>query len=161
MIGYDPRASDLIDALKSDRENFILSNHIFQKKSALRAVYEFYRLKAELFEFARDPNSGFAQLGPHPKPPNDSDMENASEEEKSAILSDYAILRKEWEDKRRALEMHVPYPDLIMIERFLEPFQRTFAATSAYKGLRFKAFTKDVEHPEQSALGGLLKRGQQ
>lgn len=160
MMGFDPRASDLIDALKGDRENFILSNHIFKKQSALKSVYEYYRLRERLFECARDPSAGMQALGPRPIPPTQEQLRDASDEEKALIEADYSQMLKLWEDQRRAMEMHIPFADLMMIERYLEPFSRTFAATSAVKGLRFKAFTKDVEHQEPGMLGGLLKRGQ-
>ncbi len=160
MPMYDPRASDLIEALKRDLPNFVLSNHILPKRNNLKAVYHYHRLRERLIEFARNPNAGMRELGPRPKPPTKDQLESLSDEEQNAMMSDFEVMLKMWEDQRRAMVMHVPIEDLMMIDRYMEPFDKVFAATSAIKGLRFKAFTKDVEHPDQGILGGLMKRNQ-
>lgn len=161
MPMYDPRASDLIEALKRDLPNFILSNHILKKPGNLKAIYAYYRLKEKLIEMARNPNAGFQELGPRPKPPTQDQLKDLSEDDQDAAIADFEVLLKLWEDKRRAMTMHVPLEDLMMIDRYMEPFDKVIAATSAVKGLRFKAFTKDVEHQEQGPLAGLLSRNRQ
>jgi hypothetical protein len=161
MPMYDPRASDLIDALKRDLPNFVLSNHILKKHSNLKAVYAYYRLREKLIEFARNPNAGFRELGPRPRPPTKEQLEQLDQEEQNNMMANFEVMLRLWEDQRRAMTMHVPIEDLMMIDRYMEPFDKVFAATSSIKGLRFKAFTKDVEHPDPGMLGNLLKRNQQ
>lgn len=153
------RASDLIEALKLDQENFEMSNLIFKNHNALRSVYEFYGIRSDLLEFAKDPAAGLDMLGPEPRKP---DLEKyTADEEKERALSEYRQLVKIYEDRKKAMEMHVPYADFLLIESYLEKFRKTFHATPAVKGLRFKAFTKDVEHEEKKWYGGLFNKGNQ
>lgn len=155
----DPRASDLIEALKIDEKKFILSNLIFKNHNALRAVYEYYSLMADLLEFAKDPQAGMDILGPEPEKPSHEKLQSLSERDKQRALADYETMLKMYNDRKKALEMHVPYHDYLMIQNYMEKFEMTMHATPAVKGLRFKAFTKDVERQEQGILSGLFKRG--
>ena len=153
------RASDLIEALKGDQENFELSNHIFKNHNALKSVYEFFGLRSDLLEFAKDPAAGMEILGPEPRKP---DLEKyTTDDEKERALSEYKQLVKIYEDRKKAMEMHVPYADYLLIESYLDKYRKTIHATSAVKGLRFKAFTKDVEHDEKKWYSGLFNKGNQ
>lgn len=145
----------LVDALKQDPEVFQLSNLILPNKSALRAVYELENIRAKMLEFAKNPDVGIQMLGPPPKAPNLSAME---EEEAERAKMEYLEMQRMYEHEKLALTMHVPYGDMILINSFLEKFRKTLYATSAVKGRRFFAFTKQVEE-EQGGMLDFLKRG--
>jgi len=159
----DPRASDLIEALKDDSDNFILSNLIFKNHGALRSVFEYYGLMSDLLEFAKDPEIGIERLGPEPQKPTQEFLSSLpTDRERERAIADYEQMLKIYRDMKKAAEMHVPYSDFIMINNYMEKYQKTMHATPAVKGLRFKAFTKDVEHEEKSTLSKLFNRaGQQ
>lgn len=151
-------SSDLIEALKLDQENFELSNVILKNHNAMRSVYELYNLRSDLLEFAKDPKVGLEILGPEPKRPSQELLQGMTDDEKNRAMQDYATMVKMYEDRKKAMEMHVPYADFVMIENYLEKYRKTIHVTPAVKGLRFKAFTKDVEHEDKGILGGFFKR---
>lgn len=158
---YDARAEVLISTLSQDFDNFVISCHNLPKRRAVGGVYEYHKLKYEMIEFARDPTAGMEVLGPRPVPPPKDKMAGLPENEQYEMERDYEEQLRLWETARRAMQMHVPLDDMLMIDRFFMPFDRALAATNAIKAQRFKAFTKDVEKPDSGLLGGLLSRGQQ
>lgn len=157
----DPRASDLIEALKTDEENFILSNLIFKNHRALKSVFAYFDLLNDLYEVAKDPKVGLEQLGPEPQKPSPEKLASMSERDKQQALSDYEAMVKIYNDMKRSMQMNIAYSDFMMIQNYMEKYRKTMHATPAVKGLRFKAFTKDVEHPEQSSFAKIFGRGGQ
>jgi hypothetical protein len=118
-------------------------------------------LRSDLLEFAKDPEVGIEQLGPEPLPPSNEALENKTDREKAQALQDYETMKKIYNDRKAAMEHHVSHSDFVIIADYLQKFEKTLYATPAVKGLRFKAFTKDVEHPEEGALAKLFKRSSQ
>lgn len=147
----------LVDALKLDPDLFQLTNHILPNKNALKAVYELASIKSAMFEFAKNPDVGLEMLGAPPKKPNTTGM---NEDDAERAEYEWMEMNKAYEQSRLALSMHVPEADMINIENFTNKFTRTLYATSAIKGNRFYAFTKNVEHNEPGALD-FLKKGAQ
>jgi len=155
-ITIDPK-SILVDALKMNQEKFQLSNLILPNKKSLRAIYEYYALKGDLLEFAKDATIGVEMLPAPPKQPN---TDNLSDDEAERIKIEYAQLQRMYEDQKQSYTMHVPYGDFMMIQNYLEKYEMTLAATPAIKGNRFYAFTKNAEQQDQGGMLGFLKRNQ-
>lgn len=153
-FNIDPRGV-LVDALKQKPDEFSLSNLILPNKNSLRAVYEIEAIKADMMEFAKNPEIGINMLGAPPKRPN---TENMTEDEAATAEYEFEEMNEMYEQQKLALTMHVPYPDMIMINNYLKKFKDTLAATPAIKGKRFYAFTKNVEEHEGSFLDA-FKRG--
>jgi len=153
-FNIDPRGI-LVDALKQDPEIFQLSNLILPNKSSLRAVYELESIKGSMLDFAKNPDVGLQLLGPPPKKPNVNELDA---DEAALAENEYLQMLKMYEHEKLALSMHVPYSDMITINNYLEKFRKPLHATSAIKGNRFYAFTKNAEHQEGGILD-FLKRG--
>lgn len=157
----DPRASDLIEALKIDEENFILSNLILKNHRSLKAIFEYFGLWNDLLEFAKDPAVGIEMLGPEPQKPTEEMLSKLTDREKAHAMSDYETMVRIYNDRKKAMEMHVPFADYVMIDNYMKKYNKVFHTTPAVKGLRFKSFTKDTEKQEQGGLAALFKRGGQ
>lgn len=151
--------SILVDALKQDPERFARSNLIFKNHKGLYAVFEIGRLRSELLDFAKDPKVGLEKLGPQPKKP---DLSKLNDEEQEQAINEYQELMELYELEKKALSMHVPFADMLAIEQFIKPFEDTLHATPAVKGKRFHAFTKQVEDEQkQGFLSGFRRQQQQ
>ena len=152
-INIDPKGI-LVDALKMDNDKFQLSNLILKNQKSLRAVYELSSLRANLLEFAKNAEIGVELL---PKPPKMPDIDNVDPEQAEELQLEYQQLKRMYDDQKTAYLMHVPSSDYLMIQNYLEKYERTLFATPAVKGNRFYAFTKNTESQEQGALSGLFK----
>lgn len=155
-FNIDPRGV-LVDALKQNAENFEESNLILPSKNSLRAVFELKSMRADMMEFAKNPEIGVQMLG---KPPVKPNLDNLSDDEADQREYEYMEMQKMYEHEKLALTMHIPYADLIMIDNYLSKFRSTLNATAAVKGKRFYAFTKNVEEQE-GGFFDFLKRGNQ
>lgn len=154
-VVIDPRAV-LVDTLKLDLENFLTSNIILPNKKSIRAVYELSDLRGKLMEFARDAEIGVSMTPPPPKMPKMTDQ--MTEEEQQRIQIEYQELQKMYEDQKKSYTMHIPYGDYMMIENYLKKYTDTLHATSAIKGQRFFAFTKDTRPDEGGGFMGFIKK---
>lgn len=148
--------SVLVDKLGENSERFQVSNLFFKNAKGLTALFEIKKLKAELLDFAKDPNLAADQLGP--SKPREPKLDNLSEEDQAQEIQNYRDLLKQWEIAQSALKMQVPIADMFAIEQYMEPFESTIHATPAVKGRRFHAFTKQIEE-EQKGLFGMTKKG--
>ena len=150
--------SVLIDKLGEDPKRFRLSNNIFKNGKGLNAVFEIRKLKAELLDFAKDPNISNKDLGPlKPKQP---DLTNLSEDDRAVEIQNYKELLSLWELQKKALAMQVPIADMFAIEQYMQPFEDTIDATPAVKGKMFFALTKPIAE-EKSGFLGMGKQQQQ
>jgi len=156
-FSLDPRGV-LVDALKLDNEMFQLTNLILPGKNSLKAVYELEAIKSDMLEFAKNPDVGGELLGAPPKKPNITGM---NDDEVAEAENDWIQMMKMYEQEKLALTMHVPMADMIMINNYLSKFTKTLHATSAIKGNRFYAFTKNVEREDAGALDFLRKGASQ
>ena len=153
-FNIDPRGV-LVDALKLS-ERFELSNTILPNKKSLKAVYELGAIRSDMLEFAKNPEVGISLLGAPPRKPN---LDNyKTDDEKFQAEYEYEEMTKMYELQKQSLSMHVPFEDTLMINNYLKKFEDTLFATSAVKGKRFFAFTKNVAEPEQGMFD-FLKRG--
>lgn len=151
--------SVLVDKLGESPERFQVSNLIFKNHKGLNAVLEIGRLRAELLDFAKNPEIGKGQLGPlKPKQPN---ITNMTPEEAALAEQEYKELLALYEMEKKALSMQVPLADMFAIQQYLGPFEDTMHATPAVKGKRFHAFTKPVAEEQQGFLGMGKNRQQQ
>ena len=148
--------SILIDALKQDIIKFILSTHILKNGKSLVGIYEKDDLKAQLLDFAKNPEVGLKDLGPKPKPPKFKDSD--SDETRMEKEDEYQQLLDLYEMEKKALSMHVPVADMITINNYMEKFENVLAAASAIKGKKFFAFTKQIDE-EVGGLAGMMGRG--
>jgi len=155
MSGMNPFNLDarsvLVDKLGEDPARFQTSNLIFKNGRGLNAVFEIGKLRAELLDFAKNPEIAKNVLGPvRPKQP---DISKLSEEEAAIEIQNYKDLLGLYELEKKALSMQVPTADMFAIEQYLKPFEDAMHATPAVKGKRFHAFTKPVEEPQTGFLG--------
>ena len=158
-FSLDPKGV-LIDKLGENSERFQISNIYLKNGKGLTAIYEIRRLRAELLDFAKDPNIEKDAMR-HLRPPQPKIEEGMTEDEVAQRMNNYHNLLKEWEIAQTALKMQVPIPDMFAIEQYMEPFSETLHATPAVKGRRFHAFTKNVEEPQGQGLFGLGKKAAQ
>ena len=143
--------SVLIDKLGEDPNRFQVSNLIFKNGKGLNAVFEIGKLRAELLDFAKNPEIAKNILGPvRPKQPN---LTNLSEDDAAIEIQNYKELLGLYELERKALSMQVPTADMFAIEQYLHPFEDAMFATPAVKGKRFHAFTKPVSEENKGFLG--------
>lgn len=154
-FSIDPKGI-LVDALKQSPEYFQLSNLILPNKNSLKAVYKLAEFRASMLDFAKNPEVGMEMLGPPPRKPNTTNM---SEEDAEQAEAEYLEMMQTYEQSKIALSMHVPIADMITIDNACEKFTRTLHATSAIKGNRFYAFTKNTEHEEGGPLDFLKNLG--
>lgn len=152
--------SVLVDKLGENSERFQLSNIYLKNGKGLTAIYEIKRLRAELYDFAKDPNMKSDALK-HLRPPQPVIDDKLSQEEANDRLENYRKLMKEYEIAQTAMKMQVPIPDMFAIEQYMEPFESTIHATPAVKGRRFHAFTKQVEEPQGGGFLGMGKKAAQ
>lgn len=149
----------LVDTLKMDFENFLISNIILPNKKSLRAIFELGDLRSKLLEFARDAEVGVSMTPPPPKMPKmNKDM---TDDERQKLELEFQELQKMYEDQKKSYTMHIPYADYIMIDNYLKKFLDVLHATSAIKGQRFFAFTKNTTPEEQGFLNFFKKNQQQ
>lgn len=157
-FNIDPR-SVLVDKLGEDPGRFQVSNLIFKNGKGLNAVFEIGKLRAELLDFAKNPEIAKNQLGPvKPKQP---DLAKLSDEEAVIELQNYKDLLELYELERKALSMQVPTADMFAIEQYLKPFDDAMHATPAVKGKRFHAFTKPIAEENKGFLGMGKSQNQQ
>lgn len=147
----DPRGV-LIDKLGENSERFQRSNLYFKNTKGLNAIYEIKRLRAELYDFAKDPSLKDKQL-PDELRPRQPDLSKLTEQEQIEELEAYRELVRQYETAKMALKMQVPVADMFAIEQYMEPFDATIDATPAVKGRRFHAFTKQVEEEQRGLFG--------
>ena len=146
----------LVDALKGDAESFSLANLILPNKRSLKAVHALYGLRSDLLEFAKNPETANTTIGAPPIPPKTDGM---SEDEALQAIYDYTELRKLYQQQKEAFSLHVPYADYMQIKNYLDKYFKTLQTTSAVKGNRFYAFTKNSEKPQEGGLLAMLKGG--
>jgi hypothetical protein len=153
MSSNDSR-SVLIDSLRQNGPDFALSNVILPNAKSLSAIQALFRLREDLLNFAIDP-SAFPEL---PLPPNEPSYEGLSEEDKEARYADYKKKFSYWLLIKDAHNRKVPLDEYLKIEEYFTPYYKTIEATSAIKGARFKAFTRQGEHQprKQGLLGKLM-----
>jgi len=149
----------LIDKLGENSERFQLSNIYLKNGKGLTAIYEKDRLRAELYDFAKDPSIKSDAMK-HLRPPQPK-TEGLTEQEVVEAMEDYRKLIKEYELAQSAMKMQVPVGDMFAIEQYMTPFENTIHATPAVKGRRFHALTKQVEEPQGGGFFGLGKKGPQ
>lgn len=143
--------SMLIDSLKVDRENFLLSNLILPSKRALTAISKMYGLQDDLLKFAHDANP---KKEPYlPPMPQEPDLDGLSEEQAANKMEQYENLKRLWDVMHEAHELKVPIGDYMHIMNYIDKFKRTLHASAALKGKRFFAFTKNVADEKKG--GGL------
>lgn len=144
----------LIDKLGENSERFDLSNIYLKNGRGLTAIHEIMKLKAELLDFAKDPNikKDDEMLIPRPEEPKNDDP-HLTESEKMQREENYRKLMREYELAVTAIRMKVPIADKFAIEQYLEPYWTTVYATPAVKGRRFHAFTKNIEEPSGGLFG--------
>lgn len=143
--------SVLVDKLGEDGARFQTSNLIFKNGRGLNAVLEIGKLRAELYDFAKNPEIAKNNLGPvRPKQP---DTTNLTPEEQAQILQEYKELLALYELEKKALSMQIPTEDMFAIEQYMKPYEDTMHATPAIKGKRFHAFTKPVAEEQPGFLG--------
>lgn len=160
-MSYPPPGPDsktaLINELGLDRKSFQKSNLILKNGKGLVANKELGILRAELMSFAKNPKVGIEQVGQPPKKPDTSKLSpEEAENEENNYIDQLAVYNM----AKMALTHHVPPEDMMSINNFLEPYEDTLMMTPAVKGIRFKAFTKDVNEP-QGGLAGMFGRKQQ
>jgi len=160
-MSYPPPGPDsktaLISELGLDRKSFQKSNLILKNGKGLMANVELGKLRAELMSFAKNPKVGIEQIGPPPKKPDTSKL---TPEEAENVENEYMDQLAVYNMGKMALTHHVPPEDMMSINDYLEPYEDTLMMTPAVKGIRFKAFTKDVNEP-QGGLAGMFGRKQQ
>ena len=159
MPGFNLDArSVLVDKLGEESDRFQTSCLIFKNGKGLNAVYEIGKLRAELLDFAKNPEIAKNVLGPvKPKQP---DVSKLSEEEAAIEIQNYKDLLSLYELEKKALSMQVPTADMFAIEQYLKPFEDAMHATPAVKGKRFHAFTKPIAE-EKTGFLGMGKQQQQ
>ena len=147
----------LIEKLGDD-ENFTLSNTYLPNKKGVMAIYDIERLETEFLDIARNPNISKAQLGPMKPRVPDTTNSNLTQEEKEQAEDDYRKQLKEYNLMILALEMQVSPSDMFAIKQYMKPFWRAVHMTSAIKGRRFHAFTKDPAEQQQKGIFGMGKK---
>jgi len=159
MPGFNLDAkSVLVDKLGEDPGRFQTSCLIFKNGKGLNAVFEIGKLRAELFDFAKNPEIAKQQLGPvKPKQP---DISKLTDEEAALEIQNYKDLLALYELEKKALAMQVPTADMFAIEQYLKPFDDAMHATPAVKGKRWHSLTKSVSE-EQPGLFGMGKKQNQ
>ena len=155
-MSYIDAKGILVDALKEQTELFQISNLILPKAGSIKAVYKLEELRSSMIEFAKDPDIG---TGMAPHPPRKPDIKNMSNADAAEAEAEYLEMVKSYEQQIKALTMHVPIADMVNIENYLQKFVHGLHATSAIKGNRFFAFTKNTEHEESSPLDFLKNLG--
>lgn len=157
MPGPDSRTA-LISELGLDRKSFQKSNLILKNGKGLLANVELGKLRGELMSFAKNPAVGIEQIGAPPKKPDTSKL---TPEEAENVENEYMNQLGVYNMAKMALTHHVPPEDMMAINDYLEPFEDTLMMTPAVKGIRFKAFTKNVEEPQGGLAGMFGGRKQQ
>jgi len=161
MSYYDAKGI-LVEALKEYPDLFQLSNLILPKAGSIKAVYKLAEIKSVMYEFAKDPETGTNML---PRPPRKPEITGMNQDDAQDAEAEYLEMMKAYDQQVQALSMHVPVSDMVNIDNFVAKFERTLHATSAIKGNRFFAFTKNTEEPESGPLDFLKglggKQGQQ
>lgn len=146
----------LIEKLGDD-ENFTLSNTYLPNKKGVMAIYDIERLETEFLDIARNPNIAKNDLDHmRPKVP-DTTNANLTQEQREEMENDYRKQLKEYQIMMLALEMQVSPSDMFAIKQYMKPFWRAVHMTSAIKGRRFHAFTKDPAEQQQKGLFGMKK----
>ena len=90
-------------------------------------------------------------IGAPPIPPKTDGM---SEDEALQAIYDYTELRKLYQQQKEAFSLHVPYADYMQIKNYLDKYFKTLQTTSAVKGNRFYAFTKNSEKTARRGFAG-------
>ena len=141
-----------------DDENFTLTNTYLPNKKGVIAIHDIETLEAEFLDIARNPDIAKTQLGPiRPRPPTFGD--NATQEEREEAEENYRKQLKEYNIMMSALDMQVPPADMFAIKQYMKRYWRPVHMTSAIKGRRFHAFTKDPQSEQQKGLFGMKKEG--
>ena len=157
MPGPDSRTA-LISELGLDRKSFQKSNLILKNGKGLLANVELGKLRGELMSFAKNPEVGIEHVGAPPKKPDTSKL---TPEDAENVENEYMNQLGVYNMAKMALTHHVPPEDMMAINDYLEPFEDTLMMTPAVKGIRFKAFTKNVEEPQGGLAGMFGGRKQQ
>lgn len=148
----------LIDALKTEPEDFQISNDILPSKKSIKALYELEALTSDLLTFAKNPSEGMLLI---PQKPEEPDLTNLSSDEQDRLKSEYYELMRIYQDQTKAYMMHVTYGDFTIITNYLRRFWKTIRATRAIKGHMFYSFTKNEERPENGMFSFLNKKNNQ
>lgn len=147
----------LIEKLGDD-ENFTLSNTYLPNKKGVMAIYDIESLEAEFLDIARNPDISKNDLARmRPKPPNTT-APNLTPEQIVEAEEDYRKQLKEYSLMMLALEMQISPSDMFAIKQYMKKFWRAVHMTSAIKGRRFHAFTKDPAEQVQKGLFGMGKK---
>ena|ERR1041385_104475 len=147
--------SVLIESLRMNGPDFVLSNVILPKPKSLLAIQHLFRLREDMLNFAIDPSAA-PEL---PLPPVEPDYEGLNDIEREAKHAEFAKRFNYWVMVKDAHNRKVPIDKYLLIEEYFTPYYKTIEATSAIKGSRFKAFTKVGDHEEKKKglLDGFLK----
>lgn len=156
-FNIDPRGV-LVDTLKQDFKSFKRSNDILPSKKSIKAVYELAAIRSDMLEFAKNPEVSERMLPPPPRKPNLDKYEN--DDEKDAAEFEWEEALQMYNIQKKALAMHVPVEDMLMINNYLQKFEDSIDATSAIKGKRFFALTKNVAD-EERGMFDFLRKGSQ
>lgn len=145
----------LIEKLGDD-ENFSLTNVYLPSKKGVIAIHDIEALKSEFLDIARNPNIAKKDIE-HIRPREPTYGPNATEEDKKEGDEAYRKQMKEYQIMMMALERQVSPSDMFAIRDYLTRYWTAVYMTSAIKGRRFHAFTKDPAEQQQKGLFGMKK----